>query len=48
MDLLEATPAFVRYSELGGSTFRDTDLLALVSALLFVHCRKVVLISESV
>ena len=30
MDLLEAAPAFVPCSELGGSTFRGTDLLALV------------------
>ena len=30
MDLLEATPAFVHCSELEGSAFRGTDLLALV------------------
>ena len=30
MDLLEAAPAFVHCSELGGSTFRGTALLALV------------------
>ena len=30
MDLLEATPAFVHCSELGGSAFRGTDLLGLV------------------
>ena len=30
MDILEAAPAFFHCSELGGSAFRGTDLLALV------------------
>ena len=50
MYLLEAAPAFVLCLELGGSTFRGTDLLAFlgnqsISALLFVHCREVIPIS---
>ena len=44
MDLLEAAPAFIPCLELGGSTFRGTDLLAPVgNQLLFVHCREVLL-----
>ena len=30
LDLLEAAPTFVHYSELGGSVFKGIDLLALV------------------
>ena len=50
-DFLEVGLAFVHYSELGGSAFRGTDLLALIGyrsgALLFVHFREVAPISES-
>ena len=51
MIFLEVGLAFVHYSEIGGSAFRSTDLLALVGyrsgALLFVHCRGFAPISES-
>ena len=42
MDLLEAAPAFVCCSELGGSTFRGTDLLALVGNQPVFYCPSIV------
>ena len=51
MIFLEVGLAFVHYSELGGSAFRGTDLLALIvyrsGAFLYVTCRCVAPISES-
>ena len=38
MDLLEAAPAFVCCSELGGFVCRGTDLLALVGNQLVPYC----------
>ena len=37
-----AAPAFVLCSELGGSTFRGTDLLALVGNQSVSHCLSIV------
>ena len=51
MDLLEAVPVFVCFSELGGSTFRGTSISSSresIHALLHVHYREVVPISESI
>ena len=42
MDLLEAAPAFIRSSELGGSTLRVTDLLVLVRNQLVPYCLSIV------
>ena len=51
MDLLEAAPAFVCCSELGGSAFRGTDLLAFVENQSVSYCLSIVVrlspISES-
>ena len=42
MDVLEAAPVFVHFSEFGGSAFRATDLLALVRNQLVLYCLSIV------
>ena len=42
MDTLEAAPAFVRCSEIGGSSIRGNDLLALVGNESVPYCLSIV------